>query len=123
MKDLQNNIWFQLALVLGLAFGIWYFGTNVWPNTVEIETAIKNLTEEITKLQKEVDEGRQLEARLPELEREIKAKELEFDNLRKIIPSGPEAEDLIRKLERMAGDTSLPTASVTPPGKVKHAVY
>ena len=36
MKDLQNNIWFQLALVIGLAFGIWYVGANVWPNTEEM---------------------------------------------------------------------------------------
>ena len=47
-------------------------------------------------------EGLELEQRLPELEREIKGKEEELENLKKIIPSDREAEDLIRKLERMA---------------------
>ena len=81
--NLQNNPWFQLGLVLALGLGIVYVGWNVWPNTVQMETMNKAIMDTNTALAKEVKEGLELEQRLPELEREIKAKEEELENLKK----------------------------------------
>jgi Tfp pilus assembly protein PilO len=110
-ENLQNNPWFQLVLVLLLGAAIIYAGREFWPNTVQMRTDIARIKEDIGKLQKEVDEGRKLEARLPELEAEIKRKQLELESLKKIIPSTPEPEDLIRKVERMAAETSIAVQS------------
>ena len=105
--NIQNNPWFQLALVVVLSVAIIYGGYKLWPDLLTMQATIASLKDNITKLQKEVDEGRKLEERLPELRREIKQKELELENLKKIIPSDREAQDLIRKLERMAAETNL----------------
>jgi type IV pilus assembly protein PilO len=121
--NLQNNPWFQLGLVLALAAGMIYVGWNVWPNTVQMETMNKGIMDTNTALAKEVKEGLELEQRLPELEREIKAKEEELENLKKIIPSDREAEDLIRKLERMAAETNITVRSFQPEQQVAKEFY
>ena len=122
-QNLQNNPWFQLILVVLMAGGIVYAGRSFWPNTLKMEEDISALKDSNTKLKKEVDEGKELEARLPELEREIKGKELELENLKKIIPSEPEAQDLIRKLERMAAETNIVVKSWTSQPKATKEFY
>ena len=89
----------------------------------QMRETIRGLQDNIAKLEKEVDEGRQLEARLPELRREIRAKELELETLKKIIPSEPEAQDLIRKLERMASENSIVVRSWTSQAKQAREFY
>lgn len=121
--NLQNNPWFQLVLVLALAGAIVYFGWNIYPNTVEMEGNITSLQDGNTKLRKEVDEGHELEAKLPELEREIKSKELELQSLKRIIPSEREAEDLIRKVERMATENNIVVRSLTSQGTITREFY
>lgn len=122
-ENLQNNPWFQLILVLAFAGAIVYFGTSVWPNTAEMKTQIAGLNDSITKLQDIVNDGRKLEMRLPELRREIKTKELELENLKKIIPSESEVEDLIRKLERMAGETNISVKSFQSQPRITKEFY
>ena len=112
--NLQNNPWFQLVLVVALAGAIVYAGRNFWPNTAQMELTIGGLEDEITKLQDVVNEGLKLEKRLPELRRTIREKEKQLETLKKIIPTRSEAEDLIRKLERMAAETSLNLRSFSP---------
>jgi type IV pilus assembly protein PilO len=122
-ENLQNNPWFLLVVALLLAGGLIYFGRTVWPNTVEMEQINQTIVENITKLQKEVNEGRELEARLPELEREIKSKRNELESLKKIIPSDSEAQDLIRKLERMAAETNILVQTFQPQAQVAKDFY
>jgi len=122
-ENLQSNPWFQLVLVIAVAGAVVYFGRSVWPNTVEMERANVAIGENISKLQKEVNEGKELEAKLPELEREIKSKQLELENLKKIIPSAAEADDLIRKLERMAVETNIQVRQFSPSKPIPKDFY
>lgn len=119
----KNNPWVQLVLVLLFAAGIVYVGWNFWPNTIQMEIQNRGIAEANTALAKEVKEGLELEQRLPELQREIKLKEEELENLKKIIPSDREAEDLIRKLERMAGETNILVKSFQPEQQVAKEFY
>ena len=60
-ENLQNNPWFQLAIAVVIAVAIVYVGWNVWPNTVQMQTANNGIRENITTLQKEVKDGLDLE--------------------------------------------------------------
>ena len=123
MENLQQNPWFLLVLAVLIAGGAIYFGANVWPNTNETERKLLNLVEEIARLKKEVEEGRALQARLPELQREIKAKEEELEQLKKILPPDPNVEDLVRKLERLAVDSSLQIRQWKSNKRIAHDFY
>jgi type IV pilus assembly protein PilO len=123
VENLQNNPWFLLGIAVLLAVGIIYFGWAVWPNITELNAKISTLNDDIAALRKEVEEGRALQARLPELQREIKAKEEELEQLKKILPPDPEVEMLVRKLERLAVDSRLFIKNWTSGKKIQQEFY
>lgn len=95
----------QLILFLVLAGGI-YFAFNYFlynPLKAEIET--KTTTRRT--LQAEVENAKTTAAKLPEFRREVERKEATLQALSRILPSQKEVEDLLRKVQQLAAESSL----------------
>lgn len=90
------------ALLGALLYGVfWYLFYS--PMQQEIE----NKTTERRNLQAEVENARTTAARLPEFRREVERKEATLQALSRILPSQKEVDDLLRKVQQLAAESSL----------------
>jgi Tfp pilus assembly protein PilO len=90
------------ALLGALLYGVfWYFFYS--PMQQEIE----NKTTQRRNLQAEVENARTTAARLPEFRREVERKEATLQALSRILPSQKEVDDLLRKVQQLAAESSL----------------
>jgi len=123
MKNLQNNPWVLLIISLVLGGVVVWAGYEYWPNITQMESDRNTLIDQVTTLQKEVQEGRALQARLPELQREIKAKEDELEQLKKILPPDSYIEDLVRRVEEQAVAARLRIEMFSPQRRIPKEFY
>ncbi len=85
-----------------LLYGVfWYFLYS--PMQVERD----NKTTQKRNLQAEVDNAKTTAARLPEFRREVERKEATLQALSRILPSQKEVDDLLRKVQQLAAESSL----------------
>jgi type IV pilus assembly protein PilO len=90
------------ALIGVLLYGVfWYFFYS--PMQVERD----NKTTQKRNLQAEVDNAKTTAARLPEFRREVERKEATLQALSRILPSQKEVDDLLRKVQQLAAESSL----------------
>jgi len=92
-----------LFAVLGLLlyFVFWYFFYSPMQETIQTKTGAKR------NLQAEVDNAKTTAARLPEFRREVERKEATLQALSRILPSQKEVDDLLRKVQQLAAESSL----------------
>ena len=92
-----------LFVILGLGlYGLfWYFFYSPMQETIQTKTANKG------RLQSEVDNAKTTAARLPEFRREVERKEATLQALSRILPSQKEVDDLLRKVQQLAAESSL----------------
>jgi Tfp pilus assembly protein PilO len=90
------------AILAGaLYFVFWYvFYTPM-------QTEIQQKTAQQKSLQDEVEKGRVTAARLPEFRREVERREATLQALSRILPSTKEVDDLLRKVQQLAAESSL----------------
>jgi len=72
-----------------------------------LEAEIETKTQERRELQDEVEKGKVTAARLPEFRREVERREATLQALSRILPSNKEVDDLLRKVQQMAAESSL----------------
>lgn len=72
-----------------------------------IKDEIETKTQERRELQDEVEKGKVTAARLPEFRREVERREATLQALSRILPSNKEVDDLLRKVQQMAAESSL----------------
>jgi len=90
------------AIIGVLLYGVfWYFFYS--PMQVERD----NKTTQKRNLQAEVDNAKTTAARLPEFRREVERKEATLQALSRILPSQKEVDDLLRKVQQLAAESSL----------------
>ncbi len=90
------------AIIGVLLYGaFWYFFYS--PMQVERD----NKTAQKRNLQAEVDNAKTTAARLPEFRREVERKEATLQALSRILPSQKEVDDLLRKVQQLAAESSL----------------
>lgn len=90
------------AIIGVLLYGVfWYFFYK--PMAVERD----NKTAQKRNLQAEVDNAKTTAARLPEFRREVERKEATLQALSRILPSQKEVDDLLRKVQQLAAESSL----------------
>jgi len=92
-----------IFLVLaGLLYGGYlYFFHAAYQDQIEEKQA------ERKSLQDEVEKGKVTAARLPEFRREVERREATLQALSRILPSNKEVDDLLRKVQQMATESSL----------------
>ena len=72
-----------------------------------MQVEITTKTDERRSLQAEVENARTTAARLPEFRREVERKEATLQALSRILPSEKEVDDLMRKVQQLAAESSL----------------
>jgi Tfp pilus assembly protein PilO len=90
------------AVIGLLLYGVfWYF----FYSPMQVERDNKTTTKR--NLQAEVDNAKTTAARLPEFRREVERKEATLQALSRILPSQKEVDDLLRKVQQLAAESSL----------------
>ncbi len=90
------------AVIGVLLYGVfWYF----FYSPMQVERDSK--TTQKRNLQGEVDNAKTTAARLPEFRREVERKEATLQALSRILPSQKEVDDLLRKVQQLAAESSL----------------
>ena len=90
------------AIIGVLLYGaFWYFFYSPMQVERDSKTAQKR------NLQAEVDNAKTTAARLPEFRREVERKEATLQALSRILPSQMEVDDLLRKVQQLAAESSL----------------
>jgi type IV pilus assembly protein PilO len=95
----------QVVVFLLLAaaiYGVFYY--FVYTN---LQAEIEQKTNQRRELQDEVEKGKVTAARLPEFQREVERREATLQALSRILPSSKEVDDLLRKVQQMAAESSL----------------
>lgn len=95
----QITVFAILGAILYGIFHIWFYS----PMQLEIEE--KSTTRR--NLQAEVENAKTTAARLPEFRREVERKEATLQALSRILPSQKEVDDLLRKVQQLAAESSL----------------
>ncbi|MGH9323867.1 MAG: type 4a pilus biogenesis protein PilO [Vicinamibacteria bacterium] len=95
----------QVALFAVL--GVLLYGVFWWFVDSPMQAEIESKTTEKRNLQAEVDNAKTTAARLPEFRREVERKEATLQALSRILPSQKEVDDLLRKVQQLAAESSL----------------
>jgi len=98
--DLNEKPWY-VALIVGLVLGITIFVVANIYLFKDMKVDIESLEQDIFKLEREIEKGRQAKADLPKLEEDIRGYELELDRLTKILPTRKETPVLIKRLKQL----------------------
>lgn len=106
----------QLAVFVGLALAVVVGAYTLWPDLGEMKEKITVYEDEFVQKEAEIRKGLAAEQRLPELEREIAAKEQELTDLEQILPSDQETGDLLRYVKNLGDQSNLELKSFSPGG-------
>ena len=106
----------QVGVFVGLAVAVVIAAYALWPNLGDMRKEIDDLEVQFTEKQAEIRKGQAAEQRLPELEREIEAKNVELKDLEQILPSDRETGDLLRYVKNLGDQSNLDLKSFSPGG-------
>ncbi|MFQ5720305.1 MAG: type 4a pilus biogenesis protein PilO [Acidobacteriota bacterium] len=122
--NLKNlPLWGQILVAVMFAAAIIFVGYKVWPNFTSINEDIAKKQTQLADLEREIRQGQAIEAKLPEFEREIGALQAKLDNLLLILPTEPEAGDLLRWVKNLADQANLDLKVWAPAALVKKEFY
>jgi len=103
-----------VCLVLGVAIvGLAYF---VWPGLGAMRASIDRSAEEFAEKDRRILEGRAIEQRLPEFEREIASLEQKLGDVKQILPTNKETGDLLAWIKSVGDQSNLDLKSFAPSG-------
>ncbi len=103
------------VIVFGVLAALLIFaGYSVWPGIGEQRSSIAASQAQLADRQKKVQEGRLIEERLPELEREIAALKVKLDDVQQILPTDRETGDLLRWIKNLGDQSNLDLKSFSP---------
>ena len=95
----QLFVFAVLGATLYGVFFIWFHGP--------MQQEIAEKTTQRRTLQAEVENAKTTAARLPEFRREVERKEATLQALSRILPSRKEVDDLLRKVQQLAAESSI----------------
>ncbi len=107
-------IWGQMVLMAAIATAIVGFAYFIVPNLSEMKSDIEKLKTENAEMERKILEGRAIERKLPEFEREIATLERKLGDIQQILPSLPETGDLLRWIKNLADQSNLDLKSFKP---------
>ena len=107
-------IWGQMVLMMAIAAAIVGFAYFVVPNLSEMKADIEKLRAENAEMERKILEGRAIERKLPEFEREIATLERKLGDIQQILPSHQETGDLLRWIKNLADQSNLDLKSFKP---------
>jgi type IV pilus assembly protein PilO len=106
----------QVMVFVALSVALVGAAYALWPNLGEMRTQIAEYSDQYAVKQAEIRKGQAAEQRLPELEREIAAKQQELRDLEQILPSDRETGELLRYVKNLGDQSNLDLKSFNPGG-------
>lgn len=106
----------QILIFTGIALGIVGLAYYVTPNLSEMQDQIHALEDESADKEAKIAEGRAIEARLPEFEREIANLERKLGDVQRILPNQTETGDLLAWIKNLGDQSNLDLKSFSPGG-------
>src|SRR5262245_35759014 len=105
--------WGQLVLIAVLCVGAVIAAHQYWPDFSKMKADNDGKREELNRLEAEIQKGQEAARRRADLEKLIAQKDQELANLRRILPTDPEAGALIKWLESQASRFNLAIKSLS----------
>ena len=101
-----------LVLAGGLVYGGYYFFIS------KTQDDIRFAENQISELDKKIEQGRSAQRKLPQFREEVRRLELELEKLRRILPSARNTEEIIKKVKSLVdqGDFVLHKMTMPKPG-------
>lgn len=104
LKQLEGKPWYYgLGIGLGIAIALYAAAYYQLPNFSEMKQTLENKKNELEQLNQKINQGRAAERRLPQLREEVRRTELDLQRLLQILPTARNAEELIKKIQALAG--------------------
>jgi len=120
--DLNKLPWYgQLGLFGGISilfivvFYYYFYG--------DMQAKITGLNDELSTLQADINKGHVMEAKREEFKQEIERLNLKLETLKRILPERQEVDDILRKLQGLAAETSLNVNRFTPGAENKREFF
>ena len=104
----------QIIISALLMAGTLAFGWKVFPNFAQQKKDIQTKDTKLKDLEAEISKGINLEKQLPQLERDIAAKEAQLNHLKTVIPPFQFNSDILQKFESLAKRSRLDISGVKP---------
>jgi type IV pilus assembly protein PilO len=104
----------QVLIFTAMALGIIGVAYYVYPNLGEMREDIAKLEDEYAEKDRKIIEGRAIEQRLPEFEREIANLEAKLGDVQQILPTNRETGDLLAWIKNLGDQSNLDLKSFAP---------
>lgn len=104
LKQLEGKPWYY-GLGIGVFVGLVLYAAAYYqlPNFNQMKQTLESKRNELDQLNQKITQGRAAERRLPQLREEVRRTELDLQRLLQILPTARNAEELIKKIQALAG--------------------
>lgn len=124
LKQLEGKPWYYgLGIGLAIALALYAVAYYQIPNFSEMRQTLENKKNELDALTQKITQGRAAERRLPQLREEVRRTELDLQRLLAILPTARNAEELIKRVQSLAGQGELFTKKWTPKEYINRDFY
>ncbi len=124
LKQLEDKPWYYgLGIGVFVAVVLYLAAYYQLPNFSEMKQTLENKKNELDQLNQKITQGRAAERRLPQLREEVRRTELDLQRLLQILPTARNAEELIKKIQALAGQGEFFLKKWTPKEYVNKDFY
>jgi len=106
--------WGQIVLMLALAAGLVGIAYYLYPNIQEKNQQIATIRKQLEEMNAKIVEGRAIEQKLPEFEREVANLQRKLGDIQQILPTDTETGDLLRWIKNMSDQSNLELKAFAP---------
>jgi type IV pilus assembly protein PilO len=124
LKQLEDKPWYY-GLGIGVFVAVVLYAAAYYqlPNFSEMKQTLENKKNELDQLNQKITQGRAAERRLPQLREEVRRTELDLQRLLQILPTARNAEELIKKIQALAGQGEFFLKKWTPKEYINKDFY
>ena len=124
LKQLEDKPWYYgLGIGVVIALLLYLAAYYQLPNFSEMKQTLENKKNELDQLNQKITQGRAAERRLPQLREEVRRTELDLQRLLQILPTARNAEELIKKIQALAGQGEFFLKKWTPKEYINKDFY
>ena len=124
LKQLKGKPWYYgLGIGVAVALALYAAAYYQLPNFSEMKQTLENKKNERDQLNQKITQGLAAERRLPQLREEVRRTELDLQRLLQVLPTARNAEELIKKIQALAGQGEFFLKKWTPKEYINKDFY
>ncbi len=124
LKQLEGKPWYYgLGIGMVVALALYAAAYYQLPNFSEMKQTLENKKNERDQLNQKITQGLAAERRLPQLREEVRRTELDLQRLLQVLPTARNAEELIKKIQALAGQGEFFLKKWTPKEYINKDFY